>query len=242
MIAAIILAAGKSRRLAKDINTKKQFLKMGESPLFMESIKKFLDIKNINHIILVIDEEDKYNDNINYFKNSDIYKNNKSKIFITYGGENRYDSVRNSFIYIDRNLCYSDNDKILIHDSARPFVKADDIERVIDALDIKYSVSLGGKCVNTLKRVSSSEESDGLKKITKTENRNEFYEVYTPQGFIYGTIKKAYDKLFADTDDNRKLITDDLQVIEKYLGEVTYLIDSDRHNIKITTKDDLIYL
>lgn len=240
MIHVILLAAGKSQRL--DSNIKKQFINHNNRPLYMNSLETFLNIDRVDDIILVISKEDENSEYIKFLYDSDIYKIHKNKINITFGGLERYDSVRNSFIYIEENLKYNDEDKILIHDSARPFVNTNDIIKEIDALDKYNAVGLASKCVDTVKKISDNQNGDILK-IEKTLDRDLLYLIYTPQGFKYKTIKYAYDEFYKILDNNKNIkITDDLQIVELFTKENTYLIDSDRQNIKITTKEDLKYI
>ena len=64
MVYSVVLAAGIGKRMKGKIP--KQFLNINNLPIFEYSIIKFLKIKNINKIFLVINE--KYKDNI-YNKN-----------------------------------------------------------------------------------------------------------------------------------------------------------------------------
>lgn len=233
----ILLAAGRSERL--DIGIKKQYIEYNDKPLFMHSLETIIQVKNIDKIIITIPKEDENSEFIRFLYESNIYKNNKNRIYITFGGKERYDSVRNSFVYIEENLDYNNNDKILIHDSARPFVTKNDIERLIIALDKYNAVSLACKCIDTVKIIKNT--SDDIYEVENTLDRDKIYLIYTPQGFRYDTIKKAYDGFYNDTNKISK-ITDDLQMVEMYTDEKTYLLDGDRNNIKITTKEDLKYI
>jgi 2-C-methyl-D-erythritol 4-phosphate cytidylyltransferase len=69
--------------------------------------------------------------------------------------------------------------------------------------------------------------------VEETLDRDNLWEVQTPQVFKRGLILKAYDK-FADTD-----VTDDASLVEK-LGSKVALVKGSYFNIKITTPEDAI--
>ncbi|MCQ2610003.1 MAG: 2-C-methyl-D-erythritol 4-phosphate cytidylyltransferase, partial [Lachnospiraceae bacterium] len=150
--------------------------------------------------------------------------------------------VHNALDFIRRNYDMKDTDHILIHDSARPFITKEDIQKLNDALSIYDVVSLATRTTDTIKYVEKEEEKDGVlyAKVEKTIDRQKLWNMLTPQGFKYKVIKEAYDKFFATgTSQN---ITDDLQIIENFSDSSAYLIEGSKYNVKITTNEDLKYL
>ena len=91
MIFVAILAGGIGSRMG-DTDTPKQFLNLGDKPILIHTIEKFV----------INDEMD--------------------KIIVFEGGETRNDTLKNSIDYINENYNIDDDSLIITHDSVRPFV------------------------------------------------------------------------------------------------------------------------
>lgn len=236
---AIVLAAGIGKRMKS--KEKKQFMNINGKEIIFYSIDKFLSVKEIGTIIIVINEKDKDNPII---KNLIIkYKDYiyTEKIILTIGGKERYDSVYNALNVIYDNFYIKKDDKVLIHDSARPNVDIKDIKRLISFLKKYKVVSLATSIQETIKEITltKNNHNNNIFKVNKTVDRDKYYLIKTPQGFNLRLLINCYDK-FYNTKNKQKLnITDDLQIIENFSKEKTYLIDSNKLNYKITTKDDI---
>ena len=233
----VLLLAGKSKRFKN--KTKKQFITINKVPLFCFSLNTFLKTKKIDKFILVINENDLNSSYIKFlYKNYKNYFDDNIFYLIT-GGEERYDSVYNALTFIKDILYYNKRLNVLFHDASRPFVKKEDIIKVINALKSYNSVSLSNCVTNTIKSIKNTNNKNVFE-VEKTLNRDLLYEIYTPQGFNFDTIYNAYIKF---KKSNKKInITDDLQIVELFSKEKTYLIKGDRSNIKITYNDDLSIL
>lgn len=211
---AIILAAGKGTRM-NDNN--KILININNMPALKYSLDAFNNNDNIDHIILVCPKNMvlEYTDIIsgwNIDKLNDIIE----------GGESRTTSVYNGL-----NAVPITCDNVLMHDAARPMINDKCIEKVL-ADTIKYNASLAAYPVaNTLKYAKNLE-------IINTVDRRDVYEVYTPQGFKYSLIKRAYEKAVKEN----LIITDDAGAVET-LGEKVHLSIIDYRDIKLTTHDDI---
>lgn len=233
MLYGVILAAGSGKRMHSKL--KKQYISINNKPIFYYSVDKFLSIKPINKIILVINESDKNSVYIKKF----ISKYNKylsnNKITVITGGKERYDSVYNSLKFIESAYGIKDIDKIIIHDSARPNVDAEDIKRLITKLNKYKSITLACKLSDTIKEITPS--SSDTKKVLKTLDRTKYYLIQTPQGFSLKLLNDCYNKLYSSKLKHK--ITDDLQIVEYYSKVSSYVLDSSSLNFKITTQNDL---
>ena len=233
MIYGIILAAGSGSRMK--IKDKKQFIKINNKPVLFYSIDKFLKIKKINKLIIVINKND--------FTNS-IFKSllrvydkdiTNGRINFVFGGKERYDSVYNALNFIYQFMDFKPIDKVLIHDSARPNVNVSDIINLIKKLNKYKAITLGYKLSDSIKMIKKS--NNDTKTVIKSVDRNSYYLISTPQGFEFKTLYNSYEKFI---NSKRKLdITDDLQIIEYFSNINTHILDSNKLNFKITTKDDL---
>ncbi|MBV7274488.1 2-C-methyl-D-erythritol 4-phosphate cytidylyltransferase [Clostridium sp. PL3] len=213
---AIIVAAGKGKRMRTDIN--KQFLNIKDKPLIYYTLKTFADSKAVDGIIIVCAE-----DEIEYCKHEIVEKYQIAKVLkIVSGGKERQNSVYNG-INVIKNC-----EIVLIHDGARPFVN----DRIIEE-GIKYAKEYGAcACGVVPKDTIKIRDIKGFS--TSTLNRNEVFSVQTPQCFRYDLILKCYRKL----NKEKVNVTDDTAVVN-YYGNPVYLYEGSYDNIKITTPEDL---
>lgn len=208
-VTAVVLAAGKGSRFGG--NTPKQFQKIGEKTPVEMSLSAFENNSMTDAIILVLDPKDP-----DYDERSVQYITEYSKIrTIVPGGKERQDSVSNALKYVPDGV-------VLIHDSARPYVTDDVINRVIEAAD------KDGAAVPVVS------PKDTIRTSGSTLDRKSLYQVQTPQGFRTDVFKTAYEKAKEDSF----LGTDDASLYERMGKEVT-LVEGDYRNIKITTPDDV---
>ena len=236
MLYGVILAAGASTRYNYKI--KKQFIKIKDKPIFEYSVEKFLKIKEIDKILLVISKNDIRSNIIKSFLkkyNNYILKN---KITLVVGGKERYHSVYNAISYINESSNIKNDDYIIIHDSARPNTNVNDIKTLIKNLKKYKAISLSYKINDTIKKIAK--ESKSINTIIKTINRDEYILMSTPQGFNLKILYNAYNRFI--NQSNKDIITDDLQIIEKYTKIKPRAILCSQPNIKITTKNDLSVL
>jgi len=218
-IVGIVVAAGKSKRFGED----KLLINIKGMPILYHSIRKLHDIKDIEKIILVVRNEmlEYYKEKIKDWKLEKVYK-------IVLGGEERQDSVYNALKSVDFYCDY-----VLIHDAARPFVSIKKVEELIKFCTEKsLSAILGIPVKDTIKVVDNT-----TKRIMETLDRSKLWIIQTPQMFPFEIIKEAHEK--AREEDF--VGTDDASLVER-LGIPVYVIEGEAFNIKITTKDDLLWM
>ena len=113
MVSVILMMAGSSSRM--NSNENKLFLELGDKKVFQHSLDKFLEFGL--EVICVIKEE-----NIKYLGDY------LDKVKVVIGGNTRQESVYNG-------LCTCNNDYVLIHDAARPFISKNIIEDCLNAIN-----------------------------------------------------------------------------------------------------------
>ena len=216
---AIIVAGGKGKRMRKRVN--KLFLLLNKEPIIFHTLKIFHDCKNINKIILVVNPEDR-----NKFQ-SIVKKNKFSKVNnIVDGGLERQDSVYNGIKAIDK----ADNeDIVIIHNAANPFVNEDLINYVIKSTKKYGAAVVGFPAKDTIKVIE-----DGF--VKQTIDRKMLWQVQTPQAMKYFLAKKAFEIAYRD----KYYGTDDVSLVERIGGNIK-IVYSPRENIKITDQHDLAY-
>ncbi len=216
MISAIILAGGKGKRMGANIS--KQYIEINGKPILYYTLKRFSDCKDINRIILVLPK-----DEIDYCKEEVLDKYSLKVDLIVEGGKERQDSVNNALEQI------IDDEIVLIHDGARPFVS----QRIIDE-GIKYARLYGASAPGVMPKDTIKIKSDENFSLS-TLDRNTLVAIQTPQVFKLDIIKDCHRKV----KEEKLKVTDDTMVVELY-GNKVYLYEGDYTNIKVTTPEDLI--
>jgi len=212
-ITAIILAAGTGERMCCDCN--KAFVKLNK-PLLYYSLLPFEQHKEVNNIIIVLHGND-----IDECKQL-VAKYNITKVSdIIIGGETRQQSSYNGV------SAATDSDIIMIHDAARPFVTKDIVTNSISDAEQHGASVVAVQVKDTIKQAEQNT-------ITKTLDRNNLWEIQTPQTFKADLIKQAHEQA---KEDNLKA-TDDAALVE-HLGKEVKITQGSYDNIKITTPKDL---
>lgn len=214
-VTGILLIAGSSTRYQKGYN--KNFERIGNHPIFYYSLKVMEEIPSIKEILLVIKKEEE-------FKVKEILKEeNITNVKLVIGGNSRKESVYHALNKAKYNI-------VLIHDGARPLIKEQYIIDCINSMK-EYSGAITGMPVkDTIKIVNDKKE------IETSTNRKYTYIGQTPQCFHKKILLKLHEKY-----QNDDLITDDAMLLEKENIKVK-IIDGNYNNIKLTTKEDYIYI
>jgi len=214
---AIIMAAGKGKRMGSTIN--KQYLNIKGKPLLFYTLMAFSKCDLIDDIVLVTGENE-----MNYCKREIIEKYGINKVSqIVKGGKERQHSVLSGL------LATKDCDIVLIHDGARPFVSYGIIEEGIKFAKLYGATACGVMPKDTIK----IKNHDGF--VVDTLDRNFLVNVQTPQCFKYDLILNCHKRLL----EEGAYVTDDTMVVERY-GNKVFLYEGSYNNIKITTPEDLI--
>jgi 2-C-methyl-D-erythritol 4-phosphate cytidylyltransferase len=208
---AVILGAGNGTRMKSEKS--KLLLDIMGSTVIERSVNAFLDISDIDEVIVTVREED-----VEEFSN--ILTD--ERITFVIGGNTRQQSVKNAVETID------EADLIIIHDGARPFIKIEDIENTIRNAKEYNACAIGVPVKDTIKLI------DDDKMVVGTPDRSKLFAVQTPQIFNFEMYKQALEKAENDGKD----FTDDCQLIE-YAGGKVKMVEGSYDNIKITTPDDI---
>ena len=157
------MAGGKGER--SGFSAPKQYLKFDGKELIVFTLEIFQRNDLIDEI--VIPAEPVYFDLLNKLKKD----YNLTKISeIVEGGKERQDSVYSGLQEIDVN-----SELVCIHDSARPLVNTEDVEKVLKDGSAVGAAVLGVPAKATIKEVNS----DSL--VVKTLDRKTLWEMQTPQ-------------------------------------------------------------
>ena len=225
MIYAGILAGGTGTRMGIS-NMPKQFLDLGNKPIIIHTIEKFLLEPEIEKIVVGVHEDwishadDLVEEYISTFKD---------RIIIVAGGSDRNTTIENIIRAIDDYKELTDEDIVITHDSVRPFITL----RII-----KDNIRLAKECdaVDTLvEAVDTIVESTNGEYITNIPNRAHYYQGQTPQSFRCKDFLSLYNSL---TSEEKQILTDACKIFV-IKGKEVALAKGEYSNLKITTVTDL---
>ena len=150
---------------------------------------------------------------------------------ICIGGKERYDSVYQGLSAIGAE---GENDIVLIHDGARPFVTAEMISASIACARECGACTVGVPAKDTIKIVDTDHYG------VETPERKFVYQIQTPQTFQVPLLRRAYETMYeAKRNGDTHNITDDTMLVEQYAGVRCKVVEGAYENIKITTPEDL---
>jgi 2-C-methyl-D-erythritol 4-phosphate cytidylyltransferase len=215
----VIAAAGKGTRMGLDMN--KQYVEVHGRPILAMTIQRFEDCADVDEIVMVANENE-----IEYCRKNIVtkYGFTKVKAFAS-GGETRQQSVFNGLGRVS-----PDCGIVLIHDGARPFITRESIMACINGARTYGAACAAVPVKDTIKQAAG----DGF--VDRTIDRRGLWQIQTPQAFEYRLIMDAHRKALSAGVDG----TDDAMLVER-LGCKVKLVESDYYNIKITTREDLVF-
>ncbi len=215
---ALIVAAGRGTR-AGPLGPK-QFLALDGEAVLRRSLSPFLAHPRVNHTLVVIHADDRatYGECVLGIEGRLLPP--------AIGGATRQESVRAGL----EALSHANPSHVLIHDSARPFVDAGIIDRVLDGLGDADGAIPALPIHDTIKRGDAS----GL--IRETVDRSGLLRAQTPQGFRYPAILDAHRRAASAGVSG---LTDDAHAAE-WAGLCVKLVAGHEGNMKLTTAADLL--
>ena len=207
---AIVLSAGKGSRSGLTYN--KMLYRFKNKTVYEMTMDIFLNDERCKQIVVVTKEEEL----------DDLKKLISSKkIDYVFGGKERQDSVYNGLQVVKE-------DYVLIHDGARPYLKKENIDDILECLNKNNACLLVVPVKDTIKVCM-----DG--NIVKTLPREQLVQAQTPQAFKTELIKRCYQK----GKDQNYIATDDASLVEYFENIEVKAVLGSYSNIKITTPDDL---
>lgn len=215
----IIPAAGIGSRMQAD--RPKQYLMLNGRPIIEHTLERLADALPEAQFVVCLNPEDPYWPEIN--------KPEGIALLEVPGGKERADSVLNGLRAIADRA--SDEDWVLVHDVARPCVRARDITNLVDQLSRdEVGGILALPVADTMKRAAK----DGS--VSETVDRTALWHALTPQMFRFGMLYQALEQGLAAG----ATITDEASALE-WAGFSPRLITGHRDNIKVTHPDDLAF-
>jgi 2-C-methyl-D-erythritol 4-phosphate cytidylyltransferase len=225
-VSAILLAAGRGERFKSRVP--KPLVRLGSKPIVIYSLETLSRHPSIKDVIVVANDK-----NSREITQKIVQYGIRKVRRVVRGGKRRQDSVLHA-------LCVLENgaDLVLIHDAARPFIDKDMVSRLIKQANAFGAAITGVPIKATVKKAAKSPARLAGKVtspwiVEKTIERDNLWEIQTPQVFKKDLIVRAYQR-FA-----RQNVTDDAMLVEK-MGKRVVVVPGSYDNIKITTPEDLV--
>jgi 2-C-methyl-D-erythritol 4-phosphate cytidylyltransferase len=213
MVYAVVLAGGHGSRLNSDVP--KQLLKLGDRLVIQWSVDVFIKSPSIDGVLIVCEKA--VMDKIKNLFPADEYPD-----IIAYvnGGKERSDSSFNAL----KAHSFRDDDIVLFHDAARPFVTERIINEVVS--QVKHTGAAGTyiPATDTVTVING-----GI--VQHIPERAELYYAQTPQGFRFEIINSAHD------NSHQGSVTDDVALVMNK-GKNVSMVSGEPYNFKITSDFD----
>ena len=206
----IVLCAGKGSRSGLDYN--KMLYRFEDKTVYEMTMSVFINDERCKQIIVVTKA-----DEIADLK--DLVRD--ERIVFTYGGKERQDSVYNGLQKVDQEY-------VLIHDGARPYVTIDNITDLLKCLKTNDACLLMVPVKDTIKLCRDDN-------VVETLPRDRLMQAQTPQAFKTKLIKTCYQL----AKEQNFMATDDASLVEQYQDVKVKVVLGSYENIKITTPEDL---
>lgn len=214
--AAIIVAAGNSTRMGQP----KQRIALLGIPVIFRTLLAFEAAHTIHEVVVVTRRED-----VDFIrKGAAGYRIGKLTRTVP-GGETRQQSVAAGLEAVSEETVF-----VAVHDGARPLIRPEDIDRVVETAYTTRAASAAVRVKDTIKQA----DDNGV--VIGTPDRRTLWSVQTPQVFAAGEYRQAMAQARREGLD----FTDDCQLME-YRGHPVQLVEGDYSNLKITTPEDVAF-
>ncbi len=212
----VIPASGVGKRMGSELP--KQYLTLHNQTLLQHTIARLLSHPKISGVVVAVAAHDD--------RWRAIEKDYDGQVMWVTGGAERYHSVLNALQAL--TAFASSEEWVLVHDAARPCLRTDDIDRLIEEASGGVGGILAAPVSDTVKRA----DKNGA--IIDTVNRDGLWRALTPQmfriGLLIDAIKHAMTQGFP--------ITDEASAVES-LGHAPKVVAGHSDNIKVTIPQDL---
>ncbi|MFB6098788.1 MAG: 2-C-methyl-D-erythritol 4-phosphate cytidylyltransferase [Salinibacter sp.] len=212
-VAVLVPAAGVARRLG---GTPKQFRTLGERLLLVQVLLVFEQHPSVGHVVVAVPS-----DLVQEVSDRLQAEGLSTLTAVVSGGDHRQASVRHALRAVPDPV-----ETVLVHDAARPFVSASQVQKVVRTSYTEGAAALAVPVADTLRR-----GEDGV--FGDTVSRDDLYRMQTPQGARRGWLEAAHREAAAE----EVVATDDVALLRRR-GRDVHLVQGHRRNFKITTPDD----
>ena len=215
---AVIPAAGVGTRMGTA--SPKQYLPLRGKTVLEHTLARIVALPRLAATVVVIAADDGHWSRI-------AAGFAESSLIVAHGGAERCHSVLNGLRALSGRA--APEDWVLVHDAARPCVRREDIDRLVEQLrDHPSGGLLGLPVTDTMKR------SDEHGNVIETVRREGLWRALTPQMFRYEMLSRALGAAL----DRDMAVTDEAAAMEM-AGYAPRMVEGHADNIKITRPQDL---
>jgi 2-C-methyl-D-erythritol 4-phosphate cytidylyltransferase len=211
----VVPAAGKGVRAGGD--RPKQYQPVAGRPLLDHTLERLATHPRIAGLMVVIARDDTH-----FQSRTSLHG---KPLLTCVGGGERFESVLAGVQALPPTV--GEEHFVLVHDAARPCVRAADITRLVDLAGADEGGLLGAPLRDTLKR------ADAASRSVATEPRDHRWRAFTPQMFRRGALTAALRQASADG----VVVSDETMAMER-AGWAPLLVEGAEDNIKVTTPAD----
>ncbi len=214
---ALMPAAGSGRRFGGEVP--KQYLLAAGKPLIAHALDALLAHPRVDGAVVALAAGDPHWPGWTSMHGKPV--------IACVGGLERADSVLAALRALPAGV--AEDVLLLVHDAARPNLRAGDIGKLIDAATVcADGAILAAPVRDTLKRSSVDV------RIEATEPRERLWRALTPQAFRRELLRRALEAAQAEG----VAVTDEAMAVER-LGLHPRLVEGREDNLKVTTPADL---
>jgi len=213
-VAVLVPAAGAGTRMGGE--TRKQYRTLGGNSLLLCTLRTLEACDAVGHLVVAVPTND-------VRSVSDLLQEAQLRKLgaVVEGGASRQASVRNALRAVPSNV-----EIVLVHDAVRPFLRTEQVARVVDAVREEGAASLAVPVSDTLRRGNAHT-------FGETVDRDGLYRMQTPQGFRRDWLETAHRRARQEGFEG----TDDVELVQR-IGHSVLRVDGSAYNIKITTPTD----
>ncbi|HUN28211.1 MAG TPA: 2-C-methyl-D-erythritol 4-phosphate cytidylyltransferase [Alphaproteobacteria bacterium] len=212
---AVIVAAGRGTRFGRP----KQLVEIAGRPMLAWSVQTFASMSEIGEIVVVTEREW-------LGAVEDVTRAQAARCALTVvgGGATRQASVRCGLAALPASC-----DAVLVHDGARPLVRADDVRAGMREVRPGRAAVLAAPVVDTIKVVDPR-----TMLVLRTLDRGTLWAAQTPQFAMREELVRAHDVASAAALE----ATDDVALLES-IGIDVAVIPGSAENFKVTHPGDV---
>jgi 2-C-methyl-D-erythritol 4-phosphate cytidylyltransferase len=212
----ILPAAGRGTRFGSDIP--KQYLEIAGQPLIAHALDALLSHPRIRGAMVALASGDERWAGWTTVRDKPVLR--------CAGGRERADSVLAALHALPAES--TDDSLVLVHDAARPNLRREDLDQLIEAaLEYADGALLAAPVRDTLKR------ADMESRVASTEPREQLWRALTPQAFRRAALTAALESAASAG----VVVTDEAMAMER-MGARPRLVEGREDNIKVTTPAD----
>lgn len=202
------------------LGTAKQFRPIGGRSVLAWSLAPLLACARVRRIVVVIARDLDP-------PMLDLAPADRARVVFAAGGAERMDSVLAGIAAL-REAGAGLDEPVLVHDAARPCLRAEAVERLL----VEAATPHGGLLALPLHDTVKHADADGTS-VDRTLDRGRLWRAQTPQVFPLDALERALQRAQAEGLP----CSDEAQAMER-AGYRPRLVRGDATNLKITTPDD----